>query len=266
MKKLLLLVTILAASIATIQAQQVKASKDSSKIKTSTTSTYKQTVDKPKQDWSKVDLNKRPSDHFVFQFGYDGWAGAPDSVKTKGFGRHFNFYAMVDKPMKTDPHYSVAYGLGLGTSNIYFDNEIVHLEGTGSTLPFSDVSNGVHYAKFKLTTIYAEIPAEIRFYEHPENKTTGWKAAIGVKAGLLLKAYTKGKNLEDAAGNSLYGSTYINKISDKHYINGTKVAFTGRVGYGFFSMHVDYNVLGILKSGAGPTVNAYSIGISIGGL
>jgi hypothetical protein len=173
---------------------------------------------------------------------------------------------MIDKPMKTDPHYSVAYGIGLGTDNIFFNNEIVHLEATGNTLPFSDGSNGTHFNKFKLTTMFAEIPAEIRYYEKPEDKTTGWKAAIGVKAGVLLKSYTKGKNLEDASGNSIYGATYIQKVSNKRFLDGTRLAVSARVGYGFISLHCDFNVLGVIKSGAGPTINAYSIGISIGGL
>ncbi len=253
MKKIILLFIYFTAFKATTYSQQTK---DSIRVKTAAS----------KQDWSKVDLYKRPADHFVFQYGFDGWTGKPDSIRTKGFSRHFNFYVMVDKPFKTDPHYSVAYGGGIGSSNIFFDNEIVNLAGTGSTLPFTDVSNGTHYHKFKLTTIYAELPAELRFYEKPENKTTGWKAAIGLKLGILLKAYTKGKNLEDASNNSVFGSTYIQKVSDKRFLNGTKVAISGRVGYGFFSLHGDFNVLGVMKSGAGPTVNAYSIGISIGGL
>jgi len=262
MKKIILLVIVLSASTAAIFAQQTKASKDSIKI---ASPTYNRPVPQ-KKDWSKVDLSKRPADHFVIQYGYEGWAGAPDSIRTKGFGRHFNFYFMIDKPMKTDPHYSVAYGIGVGTDNIFFDNEIVHLESTGNTLPFSDVSNGTHFAKFKLTTMYAEIPAEIRFYQDPENKTTGWKGALGVKAGILLKSYTKGKNLEDASGNSVYGPTYIEKVSNKRFLDGTRLAVSGRVGYGFISLHGDFNVLGVIKSGAGPTINAYSIGISIGGL
>jgi hypothetical protein len=265
MKKLVLVI-VLASSIATIQAQQIKSSKDSTKAKAPAYSAPKQATLAPKKDWSKVDLNRRPADHFVFQYGYDGWAGAPDSITTTGFGRHFNFYGMVDKPMKTDPHYSLAYGLGFGSSNIFFSNQIIHLEAASGTLPFTNVSGSDHYAKFKLTTIYAEIPAEIRIYEDPENKTKGWKGAIGLKAGLLLKGYTKGKNYENSANSSYYGSTYVNKVSDKHFLNGTKLAFTGRVGYGFISLHVDYNVLGVLKSGAGPTINPYSIGISIGGL
>ncbi len=259
MKKILSLLIVISASVATVQAQHSKHHpKDSSKIAN---------TPEVKKDWSKEDLNKRPADHFVMQFGYDGWTGTPDSVRTTGFGRHFNFYVMIDKPMKTNPHISLAYGGGIGSSNIYFDHVNVNLAGTGSTLPFTDAStSGNHFKKMKLTTIFLELPAEIRYYEHPENKTTGWKASVGVKLGLLLKSYTKGKDLQDASGNSIYGSSYIEKVSVNRFLNPYKASVTARVGYGFVSLHGDFNVLGVVKSGAGPTLNNYSIGVSLGGL
>ncbi len=258
MKKLLTLLIVISASVVTVQAQLLKHhSKDS--IKTAP-------IPEIKKDWSKIDLNKRPADHFIFQFGYDGWANTPDSVRTKGFGRHFNFYVMMDKPIMSNPHFSLAYGLGIGSSNIYFDHVKVDLAGTGSTLPFTDRTNGEHFNKLKLTTIYAELPAEFRYYAHPENKTTGFKASLGVKIGVLLKGYTKGKDLQTSTGASIYGPTYIEKVSNKRYLNGMMGAVSARVGYGFVSLHGDFNVLGVTKSGAGPTLNCYSIGVSIGGL
>ncbi len=220
----------------------------------------------PKKDLSKVNLNKRPADHFMFQMGYHGWGARPDSIRTKGFGRYFNFYVMMDKPFKSNPHFSVAYGVGLGTNNIYFDKQIVNLAGTGPSLPFSTPSNGDHFNRFKLTTVYAELPVELRFYENPENTNKGWKAALGVKAGILLKSYTKGKDFQNASNASYYGKTYIQKVSNKRYINGTKLAISGRIGYGIVSLHGEYNVLGVIKDGLGPVINAYSVGISIGGL
>ena len=49
---------------------------------------------KKKTDWSKVSLGNRANDHFLMEFGYDGWAGAPDTLNISGFSRHFNFYVM----------------------------------------------------------------------------------------------------------------------------------------------------------------------------
>ncbi len=221
---------------------------------------------KIKKDWSKVVLTNRAADHFMIQYGSDAWTGRPDSVRTKGFSRHFNIYVMLDKPFKTDPRFSVAYGLGIGSSNIFFDNVKVNVNGLGSTLPFTDVSTTNHYSKFKLTTVYAEIPVELRFYSDPENTGKSWKFAVGAKVGTLLKAYTKGKNFVTATGASIYGTSSIEKESNKRYFNGTKLAATARIGYGIFSIHGDYNILGVVKDGFGPAMNVYSIGINISGL
>ncbi|MDI9365733.1 MAG: outer membrane beta-barrel protein [Flavobacterium sp.] len=277
MKKLLLFVV----SVATITCSQAqialfKKKNKTAKVKTDSTQAAqttvpKQTVEviatpKAKKDWSKVVLTNRAADHFMVQYGSDTWTGRPDSVRTKGASRHFNIYIMLDKPFKTDPRFSVAYGLGLGTSNMFFDNVKVNLNATSNTLPFSDVSNTNHYKKFKLTTIYAEIPVEVRFYSDPENPGKSWKFALGAKVGTLLKAYTKGKDLQTANGASIYGPTAVVKESNKRYINGTRLAATARVGYGVFSLHGDYNVLGVVKDGFGPPMNLYSIGLSISGL
>lgn len=274
MKKLLLFV-VSAAFITCSQAQINLFNKKNKTAKVKTDSTQaavpKQTVEvitapKPKKDWSKVVLTNRAADHFMIQYGSDAWTGRPDSVRTKGFSRHFNLYVMLDKPFKTDPRFSVAYGLGLGTSNMFFDNVKVNLNATGSTLPFTDVSNTNHYKKFKLTTIYAEIPVELRFYSDPENPGKSWKFALGAKVGTLLKAYTKGKDLQTSTGASIYGPTAVVKESNKRYINGTRLAATARIGYGVFSLHGDYNVLGVVKDGFGPAMNLYSIGLNISGL
>ena len=61
-------------------------------------------------------VEKHPADHILMQFGSDMWTNKPDSVNTNG-GKHFNFYLMTDKPFKTNPKFSVAYGLGIGSSN-----------------------------------------------------------------------------------------------------------------------------------------------------
>ena len=68
------------------------------------------------QDLSKIDLSSRPADHLMIQFGADKITGAPDSIKTSGFSRHFNIYMMYDKPFKPNTKYSVAFGGGLGTN------------------------------------------------------------------------------------------------------------------------------------------------------
>jgi len=222
--------------------------------------------EKKKPDYSKIDLSNRANDHLMIQYGYDGWAGTSDSVNPSGFSRHFNFYFMYDKPFKTNPHYSLGIGLGYGSSNIFFKNTYVNLKSLTPQLPFTDVSATNHFDKFKLTTTFLEAPVEFRFAGNPVTPDKGIKASVGIKAGFLLKAYTKGKNYVNASGVTLYGKNYVMKEVEKHYINTTRFAVTGRIGYGFISIDGSYQFTSFLKSGAGGTINPWSLGLTISGL
>jgi hypothetical protein len=223
---------------------------------------------KTKTDWSKIDLSNRANDHFLIQYGYDGWSNTPDSVNPSGFSRHFNLYFMYDKPFKTNPHLSIGIGAGIGSSNIFFKDTYINLKSASSTLPFTDVSssNINHFGKYKLTTAFVEAPVEFRYAGNPATPDKGIKASFGVKVGVLLKAFTKGKNQMDASGHSLYGKNYILKESDKHFINSTRFAVTGRIGYGFISLDGSYQLTSFLKTGAGAAFHPYSIGLTLSGL
>jgi hypothetical protein len=226
---------------------------------TSTTTTRPQKVN--------IDLSARGSDHLLIQVGGDKWLGKPDSIRTKGFSRHFNIYFMLDKPFGTNPKFSVAYGLGIGSSNMFFDKMQVDLKATGTTtLPFRNLDTSSHFKKYKLTTIYAELPVELRWYSDPSTPSKSWKVAVGAKVGQMLKAFTKGKNFQTRGGQSIYGQKYIVKESEKRYFNGTKLAVHGRVGYGMFSLHGQYQITQLLKEGAGPEIRPFSVGLTIAGL
>src|SRR5437868_6276690 len=92
-----------------------------------------------KKDWKKIDLSNRSNDHFMVQYGFDNWAGTNDSTKPSGFSRFFNAYIMLDKPFKTNPHMSVGLGVGVGSSNIFFNKRFVDVKATSPTLPFRNV-------------------------------------------------------------------------------------------------------------------------------
>ena len=214
----------------------------------------------------KVSISERGSDHLLIQYGYTGWSGTPDSIRTKGFSRHFNVYFLFDKPFKTNPKMSVAYGVGIGSDNMFFNNTYVDIKSTNATLPFNNVDSANHFDKFKLTTIYVEAPVEVRFTSNPNDPKKGLKLAVGAKVGTMLKAFTKGKNLVNKSGQTVYGEKYIVKESEKHFFNGTKFSITGRIGYGPFSLHGAYQVTQLLKENVGPEIHPIQIGLTISGL
>lgn len=220
---------------------------------------------KPKKDWSKLDLTKRPADHFMFQLGYDNWANRPDSANIQGFNRSANFYFMFDFPFKTDPRLSIGAGLGIGSSNIFFHHQEVLVAAIGNpTLAMPDEEGGNHFKKYKLVTTYLEAPVELRFALDPEHMDKSWKFAVGAKLGLMLSAYTKGKTMQNSTGQTI--GNYIQKESSKQYFSTTKLAATARVSYGVFGVFGQFQVNSLLKSTAGQAVFPFSFGIMLSGL
>ncbi len=194
-------------------------------------------------------------DFFMVQLGYDTWIGAPDSMHIGGLSRGFNLAFMYDFPFKEGSHLSVAPGLGLSSSNIFFDDQRVDIGGSSQTLAFPHDSV---YKRYKLATAFLEIPVELRYRQFADNANTGFKAALGLKFGTLLSVHTKGKRVA--------GGKRVDKVSDKGYFTPWRVAATARVGWGNWAVFSSYTLTALLKETAGPQVNAFSIGLSLSGL
>ncbi len=211
-------------------------------------------------------LGNRAADHFMVQIAGNFWSGAADSVSKniKSFNRSANVYLMYDKQFKNNARLSAAIGIGVGTSNIYFDKMEVKIAAANPKLPFIRTDTGNNFKKYKLSTAFLEIPVELRFMAKPETPNKSIKGAIGVKVGTLVNAHTKGRNLQNAAGTKINGYT-VKEIS-KSYFNGTRVAATARVGYGIFSLFGAYNITSMFKDGVAPDTKLVQIGFTISGL
>lgn len=218
-----------------------------------------------KKDWSKVNMN-RSNDHFLIQIGKDSWANSPDTIDVKSLSRSFGIYLMMDFPFKTNPHFSVALGVGISSSNMYFKDTYLDISGktNSPSLLFQNVQDTTHFKKFKLQTTFAEIPVEFRYSSNPENPNKSWKLAAGAKIGTMLSAHTKGKNLLNGSGGTV--NSFTQKEKSKRYFNKTRFAVTGRVGYGSLSLFTAWQVNSYFKEGLGPDVRPYTIGLTISGL
>jgi outer membrane protein with beta-barrel domain len=220
---------------------------------------------KLKKDWSKVNIDNRTGDHFMMQFGINTWTKAPDTIAIKGFSRTFNAHLMYDMPFKTNPRFSVALGVGVGVDNTYFDKVIVDITGRkANRLSFEDVSDTTHFKKYKITNTYLEVPLELRFTSNPESYNKSFKAAIGAKVGTMVSAVAKGKTLQTSSGGTI--NAYTDKEKSKRFFNSTRLAVTGRVGYGIFSLFAVYQINAFIKEGFGPDIRPLQVGIAISGL
>ena len=218
-----------------------------------------------KVKYSSLNLKNRPNDHFMIELSYDNWIGKTDSMRTTGLSRGFSMYFMLDFPFKSDPHFSVGAGIGVNASNIFFDKTEVLVAASGNqTLAFRNTANSDHFKKYKLVLTNLEVPLELRYAFHPENANKSWKIALGFKAGLLMSAYTKGKDLENVSG-QVTGS-YIEKLSSKQFFNSGRIVGTARISYGFIGVFAQLQLTPLITSNAGPSINPYSIGIVLSGL
>jgi len=211
-----------------------------------------------------VNLSGRANDHFLVQVGYTGWVGKPDSINIGGFSKSINVYFMFDFPFKTNPKLSMAFGPGISSDNIKFKKTYVGIKETSSTLPFIDQSDTTHFKRTKLATAYLEAPIEFRFTANPMNSGNSFKAAIGLKVGLLLNAHTRNKDLESKSGSTL--NAYTMKEASKHFFNTTRFSAQARIGWGHFSLYGSYQLSTLFKDGVAAQIRPYSIGITLSGL
>ncbi|MEJ7625535.1 MAG: outer membrane beta-barrel protein [Ferruginibacter sp.] len=222
---------------------------------------FAQTPEKP-----KYNLADRAADHILFQISSDHWAGAPDSIDRhkSDLSRGGNIYIMLDKPFKGNPNLSFALGVGVGTSSMFFKRMLVQIESGNPILPFVSVDTTTYFKKYKLATSFLEVPLEFRYTSNPETPNRAFKAAIGIKGGLLLNAHTKGKTLKNSAGTVI--NNYTQKFLTKSYFNTSRFAATARVGYGLFSLFGAYNLTSIFKDGVAADMKLYQVGLTVSGL
>ena len=224
-------------------------------------------VTKTKKDWSKATIDQA-GDHLMIQLSKDAWAGVPDSINShiKGFSRGFNIAFMINKPFKSNPRWSVAFGIGISNSNILLKNMAADIKATGTTLAFRSLDSTDHFKKYKLATTFAEIPIELRYSVDPENDKKSWKFAVGAKVGTLLNAHTKGKTLQNKS-NTAINTGLTEKEIKKTFFNTTRLVGTARIGIGNFSLFGAYTITSFLKDGAGPAdIRPYQVGICLSGL
>ncbi len=209
-------------------------------------------------------LNNQAKDHFMVQIGYENWLNKTDSIHMKGISRSFAMYFMYDFPFKTNEHLSIGAGLGIFSSNIYFKNTNLDIIGRyGNSLNFGNADT-THFKKYKLMTTYLEVPLELRYVKDPAHPRKSLKAAAGFKFGTMLSATTKAKNQLNSSGQVI--ANYVEKEKSKRFFNTTRIAATARVGIGAISLFGNYQINQLVKSGYGPDVRPYTIGVTISGL
>jgi hypothetical protein len=203
----------------------------------------------------------KPSRDFVMlQFAYTTWLNKPDTVSTKTFAYTFNGYLCYDFPIKKSK-LSFAAGLGINTTSVYLNHEVLALGdtalATSSSAHFRP--DTMNYKRYKFNTTYLTAPFELRYFGNSLNRNKGFKAAVGLQIGTLLGGHTKGLR-------SVSGTNIKDKEDTKRYISPWNFAATARIGWGNFTLFGSYNLTNVFKDKAGPPITPASVGICLTGL
>jgi hypothetical protein len=204
-------------------------------------------------------ITKPARDFVMIQFGYTDWTVRPDTVNLKRFSYTFNAYLCYDFPIKKS-RFSFAAGLGISTTSMYLDKQLLAVSDTGlKGVDASFVNDTANYKRYKFNTAYIQAPFELRYFANKYNRNNGFKAALGVQVGTLLGGHTKGLRSVD-------GTNIKDKLNTKRYLSPWNFAATARIGWGNFSAFGTYNITNVFKDNAGPPLTPLTVGICFTGL
>ena len=173
----------------------------------------------------------------VIDLGINSWSTPPTDISLNGFqSKTTNIIYYYDFPIGQNG-FTFTPGIGLGLERYSFEdgktlttaidnsnNRVVAVSDVTDVVP-----NGVAFDRSKLGLNYLDIPLEIRYYTSKNDFSRGFRAALGVKGGLLYSSFVKIK-YDDAIQDR---GVFRNK--EDLGFNRFRYGINARIGFGGFS-------------------------------
>lgn len=209
---------------------------------------------------------RKPQDRLVAEIFVDQLAGKPSGLGVKALSRGFNMYFTYDVPLGKS-NFSVAPGIGIGTSN-YFFNKTLDYTSFGDTTKFVSFPDSTKFKKNKIGLTFVDIPVELRFRSKPNKNNKCWKIAAGFKFGVLIA--NKWKYRGDEFRDGTVNMRPDEKVKFKEYnvpnLERIRYGVTLRGGYGPLNLFVYYGLSNLFNKNLGPGMNTIQAGIAFTGL
>ncbi len=209
------------------------------------------------EDTSMV-IKKMANDQLIIDLNYNSWLNVPENVTIKPLSLGMNIYLM--KPLVgKKSNFSIAAGLSLGSQNV--NNNSVPYDSAGVTFFNSECLDTIEYKKNKFTTIYVDVPVELRLRTNQNSKEKSFKISAGFKIGYLISSYTK------YVGDDYRVSSSGDKVKFKEYriknILQYRYGVYARIGYGQFNLTGYYALTSLFEENKEHEIVPFSVGISI---
>ena len=198
-----------------------------------------------------------PEEQIVLNINADRWVNYPDGMEAKPYSVGVDIYYM-NPVFWRNRNISIAAGTGISVQNIKSNIQII--DSSGYTV-FNPIPDTITYSTNKLTTVYLDIPIELRFRTRPIYKKRNLKLALGFKVGYSIQRYKKyeGDNFMLITEHSTvkYKTYKINNMLKYRY------GVFARVGYGKFNLTAYYALIELFEKNKSVEIIPYSIGLSI---
>jgi len=196
----------------------------------------------------------KKGDFFFYDASYDGLLVDNSQYQSRGFSNGHNF-SMTGDYVFSRSHFSIGYGLGMGSHNIY-SNLYIRSDANGNQLISLYDPDTSSLKETKINFKYFDFPIEIRYRSGLNKKGRYWRVYLGAKVGYRYAFYSEIKD----------GNNHYKDLNSRLITNWRCVGYL-RVGHGFVNATVQYNFLPLWEiPGDTESLNSarmWSAGISL---
>lgn len=208
-------------------------------------------------------ITSYPNPSIIINWSYNSWLDVPEKMEVSPLSMGFDLYGMYPLIGKNS-FVSLAGGVGLSVQNIKSNSYLISADSSY----FMPLPSQVDYTKNKMTTVFVDVPIELRLRSRPKppNKSgkvrkRNIKFAMGFKVGYNVQSYIKydGDNLtsQGTGETTKYKEYRLKNISLFRY------GVYARLGYGKFSAYGYYALTNVFEKKKGPELRPFAIGLSI---
>lgn len=152
--------------------------------------------------------------------------------------------------------FGVVTGLGLRWNNYRFDDRQLVLVND-SALIYGYTDNTTNWKKSKVVNNYLTLPLLFEYQTNPNANVNSFHIAAGMILGWRFRTWTKMMEKDDERN--------VTKDRESFHMSPFKYDVTARIGWGVLNLYGTYSLNTLFKSGEGPELYPFAIGLSFSG-
>ena len=152
--------------------------------------------------------------------------------------------------------FGIVTGMGIRWNNYRFDDrQLVLVSDSAQIYGYTD--NTTNWKKSKVVNNYLTVPLLFEYQTNPNANTSSFHIAAGMILGWRFRTWTKMMEKDDERN--------VTKDRETFHMNPFKYDVTARIGWGVLNLYGTYSLNTLFKSGEGPELYPFAIGLSLSG-